>query len=478
MSRVRRGIQVRRADSAAARRDESSDGATFSRRVDFSKVGFGSARFRGATFKDAVSFAGAVFHDEAHFEGATFEGTVSFRGARFECPAVFEQPADEANVEGVPEEVTFKRWADFRDATFKRDAGFGGARFERRARFVNTRFEADAIFDGAILSRARTLGPLIVLGKLSLDRVSFEAPITLEISANELSCVRTQFLARTSLYLRWADFTLADAEFAQPSVVEGSLRTFRLHDAELYEIVNERTGRRSPKPRLTSLRRANVGNLTLANLDLTACEFVGAHNLDRLRFEGGTDLVPSRRWRTKRRTICEEHTLPEKGASRQEAAVRTARAYRALRKGREDNKDEPGAADFYYGEMEMRRKARRRLRQDRGSPGTSSWEFGILTVYWLVSGYGLRASRALAALVITVVAATLAFRQWGFESEQEFWTSVVFSLESTSSLFRGPTAIKSSALNEWGRVFQMGLRLLGPLFLGLAILALRGRVKR
>ena len=31
--------------------------------------------------------------------------------------------------------------------------------------------------------------------------------------------------------------------------------------------------------------------------------------------------------------------------------------YRALRKGREDAKDEPGAADFYYGEMEMRRHA-------------------------------------------------------------------------------------------------------------------------
>ena len=33
--------------------------------------------------------------------------------------------------------------------------------------------------------------------------------------------------------------------------------------------------------------------------------------------------------------------------------------YRALRKGHEDAKDEPGAADFYYGEMEMRRLARR-----------------------------------------------------------------------------------------------------------------------
>ena len=32
--------------------------------------------------------------------------------------------------------------------------------------------------------------------------------------------------------------------------------------------------------------------------------------------------------------------------------------YRALRKSREDAKDEPGAADFYYGEMEMRRHDR------------------------------------------------------------------------------------------------------------------------
>jgi hypothetical protein len=42
--------------------------------------------------------------------------------------------------------------------------------------------------------------------------------------------------------------------------------------------------------------------------------------------------------------------------------------YRALRKGREDVKDEPGAADFYYGEMEMRRHAR----QARSDPALGS----------------------------------------------------------------------------------------------------------
>src|SRR5271154_4185370 len=84
--------------------------------------------------------------------------------------------------------------------------------------------------------------------------------------------------------------------------------------------------------------------------------------------------------------------------------------YRALRKGREDVKDEPGAADFYYGEMEMRRHARPLSdgKLDRHSAATSGGgvERGILTAYWLVSAYGLRAARAVAApAVVTMLLA-------------------------------------------------------------------------
>ena len=76
--------------------------------------------------------------------------------------------------------------------------------------------------------------------------------------------------------------------------------------------------------------------------------------------------------------------------------------YRALRKGREDSKDEPGAADFYYGEMEMRRHART----------TPTAEHAIIWLYWLISGYGLRALRSLAALVFVGVVATVALIGW------------------------------------------------------------------
>jgi hypothetical protein len=69
-----------------------------------------------------------------------------------------------------------------------------------------------------------------------------------------------------------------------------------------------------------------------------------------------------------------------------------------LRKGRQDAKDEPGAADFYYGEMEMRRHARGSASNRRRASSRGRVERGILTAYWLVSGYGLRAWRALAGL--------------------------------------------------------------------------------
>jgi Luciferase-like monooxygenase len=54
--------------------------------------------------------------------------------------------------------------------------------------------------------------------------------------------------------------------------------------------------------------------------------------------------------------VAEWHDSGERGDPSNPYGPREiATIYRALRKGREDNKDEPGAADFYYGEMEMRR---------------------------------------------------------------------------------------------------------------------------
>jgi hypothetical protein len=156
----------------------------------------------------------------------------------------------------------------------------------------------------------------------------------------------------------------------------------------------------------------------------------------------------------------------ETESRRQSDADRLAKVYRALRKGREDESNAPGAADFYYGEMEMRRHGE-----------TSGLERTVIWLYWLVSGYGLRASRALIALALTVLVFAGLFDWWGFRPDQDFGRSLLFSIESTSSLFRVPET-SGFALTAGGEVLQVTLRLLGPLFFGLALLSLRGRVKR
>lgn len=149
-------------------------------------------------------------------------------------------------------------------------------------------------------------------------------------------------------------------------------------------------------------------------------------------------------------------------------ARQIAYLYRALRKGLEDLKDEPGAADFYYGEMEMRRHDR----------GTWVGERVILWLYWLVSGYGLRASRALIALAITItLIGAVPLDLWGFRPAPPFGRGLLFALESSISVLLEPTS-PPHRQTAAGQVIEIFLRLAGPLLVGLALLALRGRVKR
>ena len=123
-----------------------------------------------------------------------------------------------------------------------------------------------------------------------------------------------------------------------------------------------------------------------------------------------------------------------------------------------------------------------------------------MTAYWLVSGYGLRAWRALAALLLILALATVGFVTVGFAPSTTVYQQVTlpsggtgyepreirgappgwaeaatYSVQSTTSLLRAPT---TEPLTETGRVIEIMVRLLGPLLIGLALLALRGRVKR
>lgn len=97
----------------------------------------------------------------------------------------------------------------------------------------------------------------------------------------------------------------------------------------------------------------------------------------------------------------------------------------------------------------------------------------MLTTYWLLSGYGLRAWRSLTALAIVMAVFAAAFRLIGYASPTSYWKSLLLAARSTISLTDDQVQ-----LTAWGGLFQALLRLTGPVLLALTLLALRGRVKR
>lgn len=189
----------------------------------------------------------------------------------------------------------------------------------------------------------------------------------IEVGAAVVCCRRAQFPAGAQLRLRFASVVLDDTDLAAPSILAG-VPPYAGLDEEQFARAWQRL--RWPvhlfegRPSLLSVRRADLAGLTVSNIDLRACRFNGAHNLDKLRIEAeDTFGFPPASWRwTKRQVIAEEHhwraTHGERGwyrpphrpptwleVERLEPA-QIASIYRALRKGREDTKDEPGAADL------------------------------------------------------------------------------------------------------------------------------------
>ncbi|MCX4587716.1 hypothetical protein [Streptomyces sp. NBC_01481] len=262
----------------------------------------------------------------------------------------------------------------------------------------------------------------------------------------------------------------------------------------------------------------DAAHLVLTDLDMSKCRFAGTVHLDQLRLEGRTSFaqVPEglygRRARlvrfTQRRTLAEEQywragqpaalpgwTPAPEGADTVGPAALAA-LYRSLRKAFEDGKNEPGAADFYYGEMEMRRA-------DEETPRAERW---LLAGYWALSGYGLRATRALVWLLLAMTGTLFAMMLWGLPVDdpkaeatgkvtgQDIRlttetpdpvnpTNAYHERISTDRFEKSLRAVVNSVifrssgqdLTTAGTYTEMASRLTEPVLLGLAV---RGRIKR
>ncbi|MEV7526180.1 pentapeptide repeat-containing protein [Streptomyces sp. NPDC091371] len=499
----------------------------------------GDARFDGAHFSGDARFDRAHFSGDARFDGTQFSGTagfylvwssgtVGFRGAQFSGTAEFYR--SQFSGDARFDRAQFSGDARFDEAQFSKAAGFNGAQFSMKAEFNRSQFGFSAHFIHARFAVLSQFGPVACARAVFLDSAVFEAPVTLEIAAREVTCVRTRWESTASMRLRYATVDLSHAVLSSPVAVTAHPTPFRA-----ITTVDESLLAGPAGVRVASVQGVDAAHLVLTDVDLANCLFTGSFHLDQLRLEGHCTFasVPAGwhrrgmwpvRW-TRRRTLAEEHhwralcagqPAPDPSQPSSPGAWRTgphhpgtvlspdpddvAAVYRQLRKAFEDGKNEPGAADFYYGEMEMRRHDH--------TLGTSRAERGLLHGYWLLSGYGLRASRALGWLAAAMLATIILLMGFGIPEnspQQKVSGTVlpgggraVFVIDKadpqspTEDRFTGKrfnkalsvtlnsVAFRSTGqdLTTAGAYIEMTSRLLEPALIALAILAVRGRIKR
>lgn len=506
-------------DSAVFEEDAWFEHATFKDITTFEDtVAFkGDADFGYAVFEDGSKFSSASFARQACFSGAAFEGLVWFDAATFHGRADFDSAVfgHVALFDGA----TFGGEAHFRAAAVQDHASFSSVTFHGTAGFEGAAFARDVGFDRASFEGRHDLGPFVCAGVVSLSGAEFGGQVTLLVTARRLECVRTLWAASAEIRVRYATADLSRALVTSPLVLVAETAPFRLSDGRALEeeAFADASG---AGVRLLSLRGTDTRHLVLAGIDLSECLFAGAVHLDRMRLEGVCvfDTTPPRPrpWAhgprfTPRRTLAEEHrwraSLPraargwkraEPGAG-QVGPAQLEPVYRSLRRAQEAAGNQPWAADFAYGEREMRR-------HDRS--GTSHVERGLLHAYWLLSGYGLRASRALVWLAVSTVLTVLLLMWTGipqtspepggtgrvparagavaFEAGRtgpEDPTGDRFTgerFENSLDIALGFLVFRSPGepLTTTGGYIELASRVSQPLLLGLAVLAVRNRVRR
>jgi uncharacterized protein YjbI with pentapeptide repeats len=491
------------------------DGAEIDGHAQFGRARIGGyAWFVRAEIGRDAQFPRAQIHGDTWFAQAAIGGHLQFSGATLGGDTAFRRATIAGDAQFIG--TAFEGDATFRETKIGSHADFSGATFGSDARFGGTTIAGDVAFRRVVFGNITSLGPLACAGSLDLTEAVFGDAVTIETAAAIVNCRRTRWVSTAALRLRHATVDLSGAVLEYPVSISAHARPFTEDGREVPE-----PGLTDPRVRAASLRGVDAAHLVLTDVDLTDCLFAGTVHLDQIRLDGLYEFATTppglrrrgvlpMRW-TPRRTLAEEHhwraTHPTRAdgwtpAPDGEGALTPAAlapVYRQLRKAFEDGKHEPGAADFYYGEMEMRRHAHDIPRSERA----------LLTAYWALSGYGLRASRALGWLLGCMAVTVLAMMLWGLPKADPkpkstgtlIGTHLVLTTETpdpvnpdrpyherlSTKRFEGSLRVvinsvvfRSSGQNltTAGTYTEMASRLVEPALLALAVLAIRGRVKR
>src|SRR5215217_8188810 len=387
------------------------------------------ADFSDATFKERAVFSRATFKKMAHFDRSTFEGEANFLNGTFEGLATFH-------------DAIFKESATFSDATFKELATFHGAIFEgqailesdRKAIFGYATFKGKADFSGATFEELR------------FEDVTFEEEAYLDTTTFK----REAYFRGPETFSRVADFQFA-----------------RIEKPELFSFHRGR------------LRPSWFINVDPRRFDFTEVQWPGQ--------PGGPKVTLDDEIRSLQNRNIQASYNPY---------ILLAQACRRLSANAEDNREYPIANEFHYWSMDAVRKGSWNHLKDlslRALLKKETWyDIGehfdlITTLYWALSGYGVRATRAFWILfAIWLMFAALYFLLvksspfWVFAAP-DIWQGIDYARQaavySLSALVRLNPRPQSEELN-WFQTLVTVEGILGPLQIALLVLAIRRKVMR
>jgi hypothetical protein len=470
-----------------------------------------------------IDFAGAEITAEIRLEAVEFKYWLNFFGASIYAviemrKCTFRQGLDARY-------VRLKAPINFWKSTFDSEVNISYSESDQNVGLEGVSFNGNLIGDGAaatihltaaivsgnasfkyskswLLLNGATLNGLFDLSDADLIALHGEQLALTSASRFGPCRIRNLFLARASLGARiYMDVTADSVDLSNAILKEGGSIVLDGAKVNLRQVSSGGPLRVSGKlpgtamPAVIGLLNADAGKMSFARVDMSRCSLYGAHGVGAMDLESTVSFARCPWWASRRHYLADEWawragnpskwrpfrwklvgvrigTEQEKPKRGEESAIwlptlrasQIAGTYRDLRRSLEGKSDMPGASDFYYGEMEMRRR-------DNDS---SFWDRVLVTLYWLLSGYGLRTTRSVLAYVILIGFGTWGMRFGGFEKGcYSIPRAALFTLRASL-----PGINTVEQLSKNGQVIEIVMRVLGTLFLALLLLSLRTRVMR
>lgn len=295
----------------------------------------GEASFDNAYFEKEVEFKNVTFEKVVYFSNTTFNEDVSFIDPKFKRAASFDN-------------VNFEKEATFVRSLFMKEAFFLEATFGKIARFISNAFQADTDFSSAKFMDNACFKDDSFKENASFRSAKFEGEVIFEnIRFNGMADMAANF--RSKAIFRSFKNDKDDLMFSNSISVSFCQAVFM-------------------EPHLIEFAKVDFSSCDLRKADLRTIDF---------------SLVTWKECGRYRRRKC-LYRHPDATDEELEAV------YRQIRQSYEDRKNYPEAGDFYYGEMELKRK---KYWWRRYLPS-------LTYLYWVCSGYGQSPFKAGFLLVI------------------------------------------------------------------------------